>query len=1032
VSSPLRHVAFVLLLGLLSLHSSAGLADPGPLDGGKDEAGADAAADASVPEDVTRIRETSNNVRALLAGTLDVAVSPQSLFDPPLGDERRLSLEAQRLTMLQKATAAPTGKRSKPLVAIAGGDAGSDGGREVDATLWAAQLDLDRARLEFYLLPPDKREALLKVHTDRQVAAAPPPTPEELRAREAEAERQRAQTAALAARSEAERAASMEYARLLEVEKSQVEFAKTMATERETLAARQEAALGWQRRAKEVRQKNGADSEKVDAVYDDLRKALRAARDDLDRALDAVAAATGAPSPGPDALGNLPASLDLAAVRSARERTVFEHAKLDAEARGFRQERAAALLAETTMLNGERLALLPFLSASKRDASVGFGEAGVDQAAAEVRQLSLVLRYHRHATSVWFTSFRKPGQSLTQSVWRNLLVVFEWVGAAALFVWIRRRIPLLLKRGRERALESDREERLASPSIGARAFAFAQDVHRPVEWLLFAMALSALLPAASQNLLEVQLVSIVVQWVLGGALTVDVVNSLAGQSSGSREEADSSRALRLRSLRLVGRVVVAVGLVLVLSSRLVGKGTIYQWVISSCWLASIPVVAILVRWWRKTVFRRAERARKKSQFERWVLANQTGWKSFFAASAGGAYLFGRGVFRAAYGWVGRFGATRSVLAYLFRRQLDKLSAERAELPTGPLPGPTFDALGPDVATAKRIVVESCTERIEALVTRIRDRKGGVVAVVGARGMGKSTLIDHLRRQFPDTILTGASAKPELDMRTEMAVALAVTAGTLEGVCKALPEAASRRAVLIDDAQRLIQPVMGGLAGFDELLSVASRHSKETTWVLAIDEVVWLFLQRARGARPLFDEVIRLAPWREEEIIDLLRQRTEHVGVEPTFERLLEKLPPQADEIDRQEALEQRAGSYYRLLWDYAAGNPGVALHMWRRSLGVDEDGIVYVRFFQAPDTGDLERLPDAAVFVLRAVMQLAPTTADEIVRATMLSAADVEDALRYAIARGYLAAEGGRYSTTWAWFRPIVTHLQRRHLLVAP
>jgi hypothetical protein len=226
--------------------------------------------------------------------------------------------------------------------------------------------------------------------------------------------------------------------------------------------------------------------------------------------------------------------------------------------------------------------------------------------------------------------------------------------------------------------------------------------------------------------------------------------------------------------------------------------------------------------------------------------------------------------------------------------------------------------------------------------------------------------------------------------------------------------------------------MGGLAAFDALLATASRHSSKTTWVFALDEVIWLFLQRARGARPLFDHVIHLQPWREEEIIFLLQARTEHVGLEPSFERLLEKLPPNADEIDKQEALARRASSYYRLLWDYAAGNPGVALHMWRRSLGTGDDGVTHVRFFQALDATDFESLPDPAVFVLRAVLQLAPAKPEEIARATMLNAADVAAALRYALARGYLEERDGRYTVAWTWFRAMSLFLERRHLLVAP
>jgi len=71
----------------------------------------------------------------------------------------------------------------------------------------------------------------------------------------------------------------------------------------------------------------------------------------------------------------------------------------------------------------------------------------------------------------------------------------------------------------------------------------------------------------------------------------------------------------------------------------------------------------------------------------------------------------------------------------------------------------------------------------------------------------------------------------------------------------------------------------------------SRSPKTTTWVFAIDEVLWLFLQRARGARPLFDDVVRLRPWREEQIIALLRARTATTTLQPSFERLLDKLLP---------------------------------------------------------------------------------------------------------------------------------------------
>jgi hypothetical protein len=239
------------------------------------------------------------------------------------------------------------------------------------------------------------------------------------------------------------------------------------------------------------------------------------------------------------------------------------------------------------------------------------------------------------------------------------------------------------------------------------------------------------------------------------------------------------------------------------------------------------------------------------------------------------------------------------------------------------------------------------------------------------------------------------------------------------------------ALLLDDAHRLIQPVMGGLDAFDRLIEVARSSSTNCSWVLSLDESIWRFFERARGARPLFDEVIALAPWREEEISRLIIERTREAGLTPCFDDLIGKLPIDADDVDREEALATTKTGYHRLLWDYAAGNPGVALHMWRRSLGVGADGRAYARVFRAPDTRDLEQLPDPAVFVLRAVVQLEPALPTDVALATQLAMSAVQDALRYGLARGYFFEDRGRYALTWGWYRPITRFLQRRHLLVA-
>jgi hypothetical protein len=164
---------------------------------------------------------------------------------------------------------------------------------------------------------------------------------------------------------------------------------------------------------------------------------------------------------------------------------------------------------------------------------------------------------------------------------------------------------------------------------------------------------------------------------------------------------------------------------------------------------------------------------------------------------------------------------------------------------------------------------------------------------------------------------------------------------------------------------------------------------------------------------------------------LLKARSAHAGIAPSFAGLVTE-PPEDDEEERADQLARAEANYYRLLWDYAEGNPAVAMHFWRESLHVDPSGSVHVQLFSPPDTRDLESLPDPAVFVLRAVVQLELAVAADLQQATMRPANQVADALRYAAHRGYVEVIGGRYRLSWAWFRGITNFLQRRHLLAAP
>jgi hypothetical protein len=1000
-----------------------------------------AASDAGISPSEGPTSGAVRQIRDLLAGHLDTSVDSRTLFDVAPDNDAAVRVEAARLRAVV-GLFDPSHVRS--------GDSGlSDAGSGVpdaapivdrsrpDPLLLAQRIALDRARLSFYELPQSVRARLLDDHEKRRQKDTTTRAQVEIgeadqRARQAEADKAQALEEAKHARSEAERLVVEERARLLGLAAAQAGLESDMARARQALLQRAEHTLSFRRRAREMIDDPRSKPTAADALYQELRAWLRSSRNELSEALLATEAKV--PSPGEDRLTDLSVEVDRRAVDDARRKLSERAVALEAAGRALRQELTRQLHDEVLVLNADRLALLPRLSEERRAAITGFDAAGMDQAAAEFRQITLVLRYHARTLARWLVGKETRGASRGETAVAGGLVALKWLVATGLFLWWRRRAAPLLTQWRERV---DKGMNSSSSPLAQSRLSWLLGVllcvRRPLEWLVFAYTLAWLLPAAVGGMLEVELTVALVTWTLGGMLAVVTIDAIA--AAGEVESVDATHeagvGLRLRSLRLVGRTVVAFGLILSLSESLVGRGTIHSWVLSTCWLASLPVFLVIIRWWRGAIFERAAHVRKQTAFDQWVVANREGWTSFPAAIAAGVRLFVQGAMRVTRAWLGRFDFARRIHAYLFRRELDKLAQGSMAGTFSPLPEAQFQALSPEIPSAT-IVASGTDGEVGAIIERINRTGGGVFAVVGERGTGKTTVLGRVRAARNDVVVVDCSGGDPEALGRVLARELGIEEDAGFERAAATIDATERDAgLLMDNAHRLIRPVMGGLAAFDSLLDLARRHSARCTWVFAIDSAIWRFFERSRGARPVFDEVVRLAPWSEENIVALLTSRCLQAGVEPSFRLLVDRLPADADDIDRTEAEARAAKSYYRLLWDFAAGNPGVALHTWRRSLRLDADGRACVKVFQASGIRELEELPDAAVFVLRAVVQLAPARPEEIAQATMVAPAEIDDALRYGLARGYFERIDGGFRVTWDWFRMITRFLQRRHLLAS-
>jgi hypothetical protein len=1026
------------------------------------------------PPRVLELRKLSERIAQLRAGELDTAVEPQSLFDVALDDEHAITVEKRRLQRILRertapsvepeqpaspiasvsasASAAPSSSASAPPAPAAPSSSASaplEGPPEEaptvaspspEAQLFEARLGLDEARLGFYALPRATRERLLAQHAERRSKDASSQTRQDIldadqRAKAAEESRLRALEDARRAQTEAARALAEEQARLSGIERRHAEIEAELMRVRERLGSSRELTLGWQRRVREAIDARSAGSmraEEVDPLYDELRTILRGARSELDSTLTALSSAeVDVPSVGPSSLGELAIDLDTSAVEAKRRALEQKERELVTLTREVQRARSAALLDRIEKLNAARLSLTSWLSSDKRDAVRSFASPGRDQAAAELWQVALVMRAHLRGVRNYAESLARSGSARTDAALSVGWLLLQWSLPVALLLWWRRRAPGLIEAAQVRALDAQRREGKLRRSFVGHALEVVAKIRGTLELALVLLLLHRLLPASLTALLEVRLAFAVLGWAVGGALVVRLIDALAerGSVATARITRMQTSQLRFASLRLVGRAVVVVGSILAVTSRVVGEGTIYHWVFFLCWFAAIPLAIVILRWWQPVVFELASRRSKRSALFSWVASKRDGWSSLGPAAVGGLALVGGGLVRRVRTWTSNFELTQRVLAYLFRREMSRRGGDAADLGLAPLADTARAQLGPD-HRSEQLVKSTIDAEADALLERIALPGGGVFAVVGERGLGKTTLLSRIRTIREDRTIVASSITSLDQLRTLLITKLALPSDASDQeIARVLEDPENEHVLLLDDAQRLIRPTMGGLEEFDRILELSRRYSRHCVWVFALDHVVWRFFELARGARPVFDDVLQLRRWPEEAIGRLLRTRSKEAGLLPSFDRVMERLPETADELDVEQARAATEAAYFRMIWDHAEGNPGVALHAWSDCLGTAGDGECHVKVFRPTEIRELEGLPDSAVFVLRAVVRLEEASAIEIAQATMIDVAKVEDALRYGRSHGFFERVGDRHRLTWAWYRTVTRFLERRYLL---
>jgi len=1039
-------------------------ANPAP-DGDDDSARSDPPPPAAVKSDAEKpyqLRDQIEQLELLLAGESAPDTEISTLFRIDVTDARAVAarIDALRLSLdtlteerdQLRSTATPIGDDDDS----AGGD--DDSARtgvappplsEKDAArlkLLDLLIQRDNLRLAFLVLPDEERAGILDGIAERRALATERVAATESRkdaaeaARRAEQARREAEAEAAAALTRALKELAEERAR---AEQARYGFAYLRSTGADDRFARAEIhaeSQDWARRAEARIAAEELPEYEAITLYEEAVDLLDPARDDLSAALTDLGAASHydvyEPEIDPHATRYLEHPIERAALLRVMEAVETERDEAVAEERGWRWDRLDSTSALVFRLNDARLDLLPRLGNEDRAELLSASRTGLEQLSREIGHLGLMTRWYvrcryRDVRAVPGWMVDTLGRGATR--WSAILLLIVAIAS----IWAFRNRKNLLTRFnkwvRAEAREREREQ------LGLRIVRWVNTLGVDLGiwisvWLAVALS-NRLTDVAEVQLLERLALTYAAYRFLRGSVHALILSAV----SFTRRKVSTEISDRiLRSVRLMGRYALGVAAFLVVAATVVGKGYLYNLVLELSWLGAIPIAFVLLRRWRDDLFDIYVPTFPRSRLNTLIEKYRKRSTAVFVVIPAALHLAGRAVWIYARAWALRFERIRKAVSYIFRRRLETKAAAVGHGTTdlSTLPDDLRESFRADPTDDLAVAHYPGMDQALGLVERYLDGgPGGAIALVGERGVGKSTWlhelqgrIEHLPVRYArieNSVIGEAAACAELCRILELERCTDID--TLTRGIHELP----RQVVMLDHCQEFVLRCVRGAEGFEAAAQVLQRTVGQLVWVCSFSKPIWEYLEFAHKGQNVFDQVQFLRGWTEEQILDLVARRTAMASYTVTFEDLIDD---DVHEQERDAEITRTQERFIRLLWDYTDGIPRLAMYFWLRSLIPDgerwsDKSAARVRLFKGPVPDDLEHLQEQSRFVLNSVVSHGMLSLDEAVQVLQYTPDQCLSILELLRARGYLALDGDRYRVTNHWDRAVVRYLRRKHLL---
>mgnify|MGYP001284939834 CR=1 FL=1 len=875
-----------------------------------------------------------------------------------------------------------------------------------------------------------KAEALAREEEQKRLAR-------EEAARIAEA-RRAAEEKTKAARLETDQALARERAALVVVSKELTIYRNDLAFALEQLSLTEKEHLAQLVVLKNRFNNTPAESREMDALYDDMVQVMQAARKDLASSLDSLASISTAPGYSGDLSSLSPIDEEQKASIAELKTLSNETARIAEDASSLAAEiawkRLKAAITWAEEINTLRLDVLQKVSREKRARLLGINRDGIAQLKRELTDIALFIRWSqaggRKIVLEELSTLKDPfvaGGFASKVLWVALLI--------AAYVYVLRKGKGYLLRLQDFLTNAMRSSVLIRRM--QQVLSIVQDMFSELIFLV-AVVFSPLFIGFDPAQRHWHVVYTIALWYAAYRLTIKISLHaidwlIPGDQFGKPEQ---SRKL-LRSILLAGRYILNINVILIIAEAILGQGYLYHIVTRIAWIGGFVVFAILMRWWRDDISDAYVQVKPSGTLAGFVQATRNRWYGFFIAIAAFGVLLVDTLAHVFRRFVYSFEQSQRMLAYLFRRRLERKALMTEKEPLQPQNLPPEAAVFFDEGPVKDLSLQiDFFPHMDLFTRSVEEWKAGsrigAFAIVADFGFGKTTWLNEARRRADVNniafLALSERATTRQDALNKLATGLGASAeaGTsIDSLAEWLRNG-EKRLVIIDDLHFWFLRSISTLDALQTLNTLVELTGDHVFWLCSFSNYPYRYYSWASVDNTVFRTVKQLMAWPEETIETLLETRTNLTGWHLSFDDLLVQ---GKEPYPAETGPEDTAKDYKRLIWDLSLGSPRAAIQYWVKSLSVDADNIAHVRFFKRPDSTLLDSLNEQDRFVLACIVWHEQVTVTEIASMLRFTTVTCRDAVLRLTEAGVLRNRRDYHRVTAQWWPEVVRYLKRKHLV---